>query len=143
MKQAANLGFADAAFEMAEQGGEDALDWYRQAAEAGQVDAQAMLARHYREYKWFETAAEGGDFGCLYELAQEASERTDEPSRFDAHKWVYLAELYGHNLTQSRADNEEDYGPAEIIFVGVRLPELSAERRAEAARVAQSVFDAR
>lgn len=141
--QAATFGHPKAAFEWAEQDEANAEHWIRRAAEGGHVAAQAAMADITGLREWQLKAAEGGDFESLYELAQEAAEKHDEASKVAAHKWVYLAELHGHNLTQTRVDNDEDYGPVEVIFEGVWLPKLSAELKAEAERAAQGVFDAR
>ncbi|MEH6472213.1 MAG: hypothetical protein V7752_13270 [Halopseudomonas sp.] len=138
--EAADKGHAVAAFELAELDGDDSEKWYRRSASLGSVDAQSVLALTYKENDWLVKAAEGGDRDCLYELAQAASNRTDEQSAIDAHKWIILADLYGYNLTQSLADNDEDYGPAFVIFEGVNLPKISAPLRAQAAREASDIY---
>tara|TARA_R110002167_G_scaffold274275_2_gene480369 strand:- start:2241 stop:3266 length:1026 start_codon:yes stop_codon:yes gene_type:complete len=138
--EAADKGHAVAAFELAELDDGDSETWYRRSADLGCVEAQSVLALTYNENDWLVKAAEGGDRGCLYELAQAASNRTDEQSVVDAHKWIILADLYGYNLTQSLADNDEDYGPAFVIFEGVNLPKISGPLRAQAAREASDIY---
>ncbi len=143
LSEAAMLGHPKAAFEYALHDEPNAEDWFRRAAESGYVEAQAAMAHITGLPEWHLKAAEGGDFECLYDLACEAAAKNDEESAIKVHKWVYLAELYGHNLTQTLVDNYEDYGPVNVIFEGIRLPQLAPELMAEAARTAQGLFDAR
>ncbi|RRC98282.1 hypothetical protein [Amphritea balenae] len=138
--KAANNGHGNAAFDLAEQGGNDADKYYQQAAELGCVEAQEFLGLSKNDIKWKVDAAKGGSRECLEELARSAADKNDEISAFEAHKWTALAKHYGFDLTQSLADNDEDYGPAFIIYVGLNLPSIAQEMKVEAHAEAFKIF---
>ncbi len=61
----------------------------------------------------------------------------------EAHKWALLAELYGENLTQTLADNDEDYGPVFVVYEGINLPKISEVQRTQAATEAAAIYQRR
>ena len=137
---AANSGHGPAAFDLAELGGPDAQKYYQQAAESGCTEAQEFLGLSCNEINWKVEAAKGGSRECLEELARSSADKNDELSAFDAHMWTALARLYGFDLTQSLADNDEDYGPVFVIYEGIHLPSIASEMKVKASAEAHRIF---
>ncbi|ADN76638.1 hypothetical protein Fbal_2436 [Ferrimonas balearica DSM 9799] len=142
LKKAAQLGHADAAYVMADvvESEEEHESWLRKAANLGSVQAQSHLAIHYEESKWLECAANQGDFSCLDTLARQAFEQPNSESLIEGYKWVKLAKLYGHDLTRSIADNDEDYGPVFVLHEGIHLPKATKAQIDQAARDATETY---
>ncbi|GDY26422.1 hypothetical protein AHAT_23120 [Agarivorans sp. Toyoura001] len=115
--------------------------WCEIAAKLGSIEAQERMVEDYGDDTWLEPAALKGNRESLEILSREAADTHTNASAFEAHKWVYLAELYGFNLTQSLADNDEDYGPAFVIYEGVNLPKLAEEDKARAKELAQQLYN--
>ena len=98
----------------------------------GLISERKAYHSHQGKSEWVIRAAEGGSRDCLEELARSAASKSDDRSVFEAHKWTALATHYGFNLTQSVADNDEDYGPVYVMYEGIYLPSIKPEMKAEA-----------
>jgi len=94
---------------------QQALEWYRKAAEQGHAAAQFNLGMMYAQGRgvprddaealnWIRQAAEGGDAGAQHNLGgrcHRASLRVryvdSSEDRIEAYKWLYLAAAQGYH----------------------------------------------
>ncbi len=131
---------AETALLLAKHADEDQERLYVRAAELGSCEAKSVLATGYEYKEWLEPAAKAGCASSLELLARRAADGDTNESAFEAHKWIYLSELYGYNLIQSTADNDEDYGPVFVLFEGIELPNIPEKEVAKALAVAQKIY---
>jgi hypothetical protein len=151
LREAARLGQQDARLDLAarfddqsffEQTDANVSTHPRRVAEIAQ-----RLGRREDERKWLARSAEGGDTYAM-RLLIEGHDRDDLPQCWT---WIYLAELFGTDLTKDNyeaihengAPYDDDVGgPLEVIGEeGIQLLPLNIELEASARRSAQAIFE--
>jgi TPR repeat protein len=140
-REAAELGSVDAELAVGDlyslgygvsKDSDEAMKWYRRAADHGSAEAEMELGLYYVQsrqteeeaYKWFQMAAEQGYAPAMLELASDVRDSVA------SYMWSELAVAY--------AGSDEDLREEALDYRSVVASELTREEIAEAQRRARA-----
>ncbi|QPK03399.1 hypothetical protein [Vibrio kanaloae] len=139
IKRAADLGSKEAMMVYAEH--TDDVGAIRKLAKQGYYPAIESTYDVYGDSQHEELLAYNGHEGAILHLMEKYERTSKEDEQYRLVFLNELANLYGYYPSQSIADNDEDYGPAFVIYEGISLPKINDELKEKAKTEARIVFN--